>query len=202
MASNSISVQYNNSLPVQENLDLLLEKLISIFEVESLLKGTPPVHPLQREMGGAATRRTIDNLNIRPIPGNDFHIHTGFDLSHSWDAVLQVKIGSEQLSLPLCGIGPHADMEEEKMVIDTVKRLVGQLRASWPDATIGLLQRKQIGGGIYHPESLSSRLFEWIASKELNDEGVFVNDLWLSEDRLRSLLRHRGVSLVPRLAYA
>ncbi len=58
-------------LPTQDNLSELLEKLLTVFKVESILKGgVLPDQPLQREIGN--TPRYV----LRPMVGNDFHVQT------------------------------------------------------------------------------------------------------------------------------
>lgn len=168
------------------------------------------MHPLQKELGGPSGHLELDMCEIgglavtrripayiRPVSGNDFHIRSDIDSSYTWETMLQVQTGSEKVSLPLRGTEPQSDMETT--AVDTVKRLVEQLCASWLDATIRLLRRTMGVGTVYHPESTRGRFFEWIAYKELNpvSEGVSVNELWISESRLRQILGHGCVSLLP-----
>ena len=192
------SVQPGHALPTQENLDALLEKLVSIFEVESVLKSkTLPAYPLQREGKSLAATRVIP----KPISGNDFHIWPSFSLTPSWEGLLQLESGSDKTCLPLCNIEQHPNPVQK--AIEAVQQAVELLRTSWPDATIGPSKRRQLGPDIYHPDAPGNQLFAWIASKDLNPvcEGVFLNDLILSKGLLHHPLRYRPVSFLSCNAF-
>ncbi|KAJ6443558.1 hypothetical protein O9K51_04737 [Purpureocillium lavendulum] len=179
-------------LPSEENLSKLLDKLISVFGVESVLDGRPlPAHPLQRETFSSAVASLF-----RPIPGNDFHISPSFSCAPSWEASIRLEHESGgDVTLRLC----HADQHpgDPQGTLWAIGRAVTLLRTSWPDATTGLSRRRQLGPELNHPESPWDRIFAWLASKQLNPlrEGVFVSDLFLRQGRLCKPLRKRSRGL-------
>jgi len=178
-------------LPDQENLSSLLGKIVSVFEVESVQDGRDlPTHPLQREAKDLARARSP----FWPMSGNDFHVSPRFSCSPSWEATLRLETNSSSTELPLCHVTQHPGSADE--AVQTVEQAVPMLRASWPDATVGLLRRRQLGPGFHDLESPTVQLFAWLASKKLNPtyEGFYVDDLFLSQGRLRTPLRPRTVS--------
>ena len=110
------------------------------------------------------------------MSGNDFHIRRPFNPSSDWEAMIQFET------------------DTETTVADKIDWAVDLLRASWPNATIDLLQRRQIRQQIYNPYLTGIRLFEWLASKELElRENVEIKDLWILEGVLQEFLGRQYV---------
>ncbi len=178
-------------LPTQENLSELLEKLLSVFGVESILKGgVLPDQPLQREVGSAP--RHV----LRPMVSNDFHVQTAFSTSPSWKALLQLDSGDEsgRICLPLCDVAQH-HRSEEATATKLVEQVAHLLRSAWPNATVGHSKRRQLGPPFVDPDTPDHQLFRWLASKDLNPdgEGVFLADLHHWVDLLYQPLRQKPV---------
>lgn len=170
--SSSISVQLGYCLPTQENLDLLLEKLEPFFKENPISS-----HLLQQESKSLDASRTRHHGG--PMSGNDFHIRRPSNPSSDWEAIVQLETDTETTAA------------------DKTDRAVELLRASWPNATISLLQRRQIGQDIYNPDLPGIRLFKWLASKELDlRENVQIKDLWISEGVLQEFLGRQYVSFL------
>jgi hypothetical protein len=197
MSSNSGAPDsYCQLLPTQKNLAELLEKLLTIFGVESIVEGRVlPNQPLQRELG------TVRRYILRPMIGNDFHVHTSFGTNPSWKALLQLDQGSHKIGLPLCHVD-HYPLPEGTSATESTERVAKLLRSLWPDAEVaGPSKRRQLGPPFVDPERPDYQLFRWLASKALNPEGegVFVTDLHhdRSIDLLYQPLRQRPVRLFP-----
>ena len=190
------SFNMKQTLPTQENLSQLLDKLLAIFEVDSVLKGLDlPQHPLQREYKNKPDSRH----NIRPISGNDFHIYANLTTSPpSWEAILQLEqTGSGSICVPLCHVQQHSQVDHSGLATQVVEQAALLLRAAWPDASIGPSRRRQLGPDFDDPESASYQLFRWLASKPLNPihEGVFLYDFLVAEGRRFEAPRPVKVSL-------
>ncbi len=185
-------VSPSHLLPTQGNLSEILEKLLTVFSVESILEGGGlPDQPLQRE---TEDRRRASV--IRPIVGNDFHIQPSFSLDHSWKALLQLDQddGSGKICLPLCDVAQHPTLDEA-IATKLAERAANALLFAWPDASVGLSKRRQLGLPFVDPESADDQLFSWLASKDLNpvSEGVFVTDLYDSWGLLCRFVRQKSV---------
>ncbi|KND93768.1 hypothetical protein TOPH_01947 [Tolypocladium ophioglossoides CBS 100239] len=187
-------------LPTQENLSEVLDKLLAIFEVESILDGRKlPLHPLQREFKDSPDSRHI----LRPISGNDFHVSPSFTVSPpSWGAILQLEQTGwcSNICVPLCHIEQHPRLDQNVTGIQKVEQAATLLRAAWPDASIGPSRRRQLGLDFYDSASASYQLFRWLASKQLNpiSEGIFLSDFLVSEGRRFEPLRQVKRGLVVR----
>lgn len=194
-SSSGVLITHSQLLPTQENLIELSEKLLTVFGVESILGGGRrlPSQPLQREFGD------IPRYVLRPIVGNDFHVHTAFGCSPSWKALLQLgqdHDGLGKICLPLCDVAQHPKSEEDAPATELVQKMAMLLWFAWPDATVaGPSKRRQLGPPFVDPELPDYQLFEWLASKDLNPvgEGVFVTHLYESEHLLYQPLRQRAV---------
>ena len=188
MSATRISIQLGHCLPTKENLDMLLKKLVEIFDLDSASEENP-----------LSTRPTMSRTHHHGgrMSGSDFHIRHPFWSSPQLEAILQFETDSGKLSVPLCHIGENSEAETS-----AVEQVIELLRSSWPNATVGPLQRGQFGNDIYHPESPGNLLFQWLGCKEINPkcEGIHVDDLWVSEGRLHQLLDRQSVSFFQNVA--
>jgi len=178
--SSDVPVTFSQLLPTQKNLSELLEKLLTVFGVESILEGRElPSQPLQREIGDG--RRWM----LRPMLGNDFHVHTAFDCSPSWKAVMQLDPDderSDKIRFPLCDVAQHPKSEDAPKSAQQMAKL---LRAAWPNANVvGPSKRRQLGPPFVDPGLPDYQLFRWLASRDLNPdgEGVFVTHIYNFKD--------------------
>lgn len=194
--SSSVSPRPSQLVPTQGNLSELLEKLLTVFGVESVLEGSKlPNQPLQRE-----TDKTPCPA-LRPMVGNDFHVETSFGTSPSWKALLQLDQGDAlgKICLLLCDVAQHPISEDATKSAELAAKL---LRSAWPDANVaGPSKRRQLGPPFADAEMPDYQLFRWLASKDLNPagEGVFLTDLDYdsAEDLLYQPLRQKLVCRVP-----
>lgn len=158
------------------------------------MEGTElPDQPLQRE-----TEDVRRYKFIRPMVGNDFHVHTSFSLDTSWKALIQLDQDdnkSDKICLPLCDVALHSKSQEAATV--SVQQMVKLLRAAWPDANVDdPSKRRHLGPPFVDPDLPDYQLFRWLASKDLNPvyEGIFLTHLNGSKDWLYQPIRHRSVS--------
>jgi hypothetical protein len=186
-------VSPSHLLPTESNLSELLEKLLTVFAVESIVegRGLPPQH-LQRE-----TEDKRRASGIRPMVGNDFHIQPSFSLDPSWKALLQLEQDddkSDKICLPFCDVTQHSTLDEAAAT-KLAEQAAQLLRSAWPDAAVGLSTRRQLGLPFVDPNGPDDQLFRWLASKDLNpvSEGVFVTDLHDSWGLLCKFVRQKSV---------
>lgn len=199
----------------EEILSKLLDKVLSVFDVEGISRGGEnPPHAIQRECG---PEESSPRFKLRPMSGNDFDIESNMTISPSWEAILQLDrhdknhsdkapydgssrslfLHSEAnrrllIQFTKCKLQPMA----EEVALQHIRQAASLLDSAWPDATLGPSRRRQLGPAFSDPESLDYVLSRWLASKQLNPvyEGVFVKDLFVLDGALLQVLRKKEVS--------
>ena len=189
-SSPGVSANFSQVLPTQENLSELLEKLLTVFGIESILEAKQlPGQPLQRETGD------VRRHAFRPMVGNDFHVQTSFGLSPSWTAWIQFDQDAwTKLCLPFCDVALQPKSQENATV--SVQQMAKLLRAAWPDANVdGPSKYRQLGPPFVDTDLPDYRLFRWLASKDLNPvyEGVCLTHLNSYKGWLYQPLRQKTV---------
>lgn len=165
-------------LLTEGNLLALREKLLSVFDVASILSNENlPWYRLQRDIIDLDPFRAPPG----PLPGNDFHQENQITPDPSaWAAQLQfhaadrnpAKHGYDYLPLlvQLTHIreqpGPQLEAQHN------IEEAAELIRSLWPDSTIGWPKYRQLGPSLIDPSAPEYHMFHWLASKELNQEAV------------------------------
>ncbi|KAJ2896996.1 hypothetical protein MKZ38_005059 [Zalerion maritima] len=166
-------------LPKQDILLDLREKLLSVFDVASVLASkTLPLYCLQRDITPPVLGP--DRAPVGPFPGNDFHVFPSIVFEpESWAACLQFEDGvsaaddppRQPLQVPLShhkyNRPPGANAVED--VEAAAKRVLGL----WPDdGMTPTWPRWRLGPQLSDPQSPLYHTYHWLCSKPLNGEVV------------------------------
>ncbi|KAL3957166.1 hypothetical protein ACCO45_007744 [Purpureocillium lilacinum] len=164
-------------LPTEDTLRDLRDKFLFVFDVLTVLETqTLPWYYIHRDFISSDPERAPSG----PIPGNDFHATDPRITARlaAWGAQLQFDISSadadaphpKPLLVPLKHISSHPDPGPGGIaIVEKAAKLVEQL---WPDALIGPSRRRHVGLQLTDVTAPEYHIFHWLASKQLNAEGV------------------------------
>ncbi|KAJ6438218.1 alpha-glucosides permease MPH2/3 [Purpureocillium lavendulum] len=167
-------------LPTEDTLRDLRDKFLSVFDVPSVLESQSlSWYYIHRDFNNADLGRAPPG----PIPGNDFHATDPRIVAHlpAWGAYLQFETPSaagepddapqpKPLLAPFRHISSHPDPGPGGVaVVEHAARLVKEL---WPDAVMGPSRRRHVGLELTDTSAPEYHIFHWLASKQLNAEGV------------------------------
>ncbi|KAK7752297.1 hypothetical protein SLS62_005833 [Diatrype stigma] len=162
-------------LPTQGNiLETLRESFLSVFGVSSVLKDQKlPRFHLQRDLPDLGPEHTYWG----PMPGNDFHIKPSIIYDRSaWSSLLQFAPSNETTRRTQPSVIPFAHLRQHPSILAgptlTVDEAASKLRAAWPSTTINSPKRRLLGSRFTEPSSVEYAMFSWLASQDLNSEGV------------------------------
>ncbi|POR33265.1 Uncharacterized protein TPAR_06539 [Tolypocladium paradoxum] len=163
-------------LPTRDSLIELREKFLSAFDVASILESQcRPWYYIHRDLGNPGPSRAP----IGPIPGNDFHATDRRIMAHlpGWGSKLQFDLsgqknraGPQLLVVPFKHINDHPDPGPGD--VKKVEESAELIRSLWSDASIGQPRRRHVGSRVTDCSAPEYHIFHWLASKQLNGEGV------------------------------
>ncbi|KND90453.1 hypothetical protein TOPH_05025 [Tolypocladium ophioglossoides CBS 100239] len=163
-------------LPTPDTLIELREKFLSALDVDSILESqSHPWYYIHRDLGNPDPSRAP----IGPIPGNDFHATDPRITVHlpAWGSKLQFDVSGQKnqagprlLVIPFKHISDHPDPGPDG--IKKVEESAELIRALWPDASVGRSRRRHVGKPVADCTAPEYYIFHWLASKQLNGEGV------------------------------
>jgi hypothetical protein len=160
--------------PNENVLHALREKFLSVFGISKLLANEtlPRVH-LQHDV----LRLKGSYIDVSPIPGNDFHIEPSITYDESaWSASLRLETESVDESDSSCILVPYVHIRQHHQNHADAEMLITRaatiIRRFWPDASAETAKRRMLGPRFDNDQAVEYILLSWLASKDLNDEGV------------------------------
>lgn len=159
--------------PTCENiLETLRESFLSVFGVGSILNDQKlPIFHLQRDLIDLGS----PHVSWGPISGNDFHIEPSITSDPCcWSSLLQFspsgKAESPTSVIPFAHIRQHPSVLPGATL--EVEKAASLLRTHWPNSHIGPSKRRMLGPQFTDSNSSAYIMFSWLASQDLNLEGV------------------------------